>query len=76
MRPCVLSNEAVALELSEALEVSICEPAIANKSGPPSENRVKPTGISPPFSPVKIVSTPRVLAAVSDNSTMIASTRT
>ena len=49
---------------------------MASKSGPLSWNLEKPMGTSESLPPLKIVSTPRLFAAVSDSSTIIASTKT
>ena len=56
---------------------SIADPVKPNRSGPvPFWNLVIPIGISPSSAPAKIVSTPKLLAAVSESSTTIASTNT
>ena len=57
--------------------LSVAEPTIERRSGPESLNLVMPIGISPLLDPPeKTVSTPKSLAAFSDSSTTIASTRT
>ena len=68
--------EATALDESAALSSSDAEPIIETKSGPLLLSLVIPIGISSELAPEKTLSTPRVFAAVSDNSTIIASTRT
>ena len=56
---------------------SIADPVKPSRSGPvPFWNLVIPIGISPSSAPAKIVSTPKLLAAVSESSTTIASTNT
>ena len=55
---------------------SATEPTIDNKSGPDPPKRVIPIGTLSLSVPLNIVSIPRESAAVSDNSTIIASTRT
>ena len=78
INPWVLSSEVVAKVLSVALSpLWMALPVIASRSGLlVFWNRVMPMGIFPSFDPEKIISTPRFFAAVSDNSTIIASTRT
>ena len=56
---------------------SIADPVKPSRSGPvPFWNLVIPIGISPSSAPAKMVSTPKLLAAVSESSTTIASTNT
>jgi hypothetical protein len=74
--PWVFSNEAEAV-VDKFISVSSAdEPTIDNKSGPEPPKRVRPIGTLSSSDPLKMVSTPRELAAVSDSSTIIASTRT
>ena len=49
---------------------------IETKSGPPEFSLVIPTGISCELAPENTLSTPSLFAAVSDSSTIIASTNT
>ena len=76
--PCEFRREFAAIfDKVASSPPSIAEPVNPRRSGPfMLLNLVMPIGTSPSSAPAKIVSTPRLLAAVSDNSTMIASTRT
>ena len=75
-KPWVFSNEETAVVVSVTSVASFAAPAIPNKSGPEPENLVIPIGILSSSSPEKIASTPRLMAAFSDKSTTIASTKT
>ena len=55
---------------------SAAEPTIDKRSGPEPPKRVTPIGTLSSSAPLNTVSTPREFAAVSDNSTIIASTKT
>ena len=74
--PWVFSNDETAVDVSVTSVASSIAPAIPNKSGPEPENLVIPIGMLSSSSPEKIASTPRLLAAFSDKSTTIASTKT
>ena len=76
IKPCVFNNEADAVVDKFTSVSSAAEPTIDNKSGPDPPKRVTPIGTLSLSVPLKIVSTPRELAAVSDSSTIIASTKT
>ena len=72
----MFSNEAEAVVDKFTSVSSADEPTIDKRSGPEPPKRVKPIGTLSLSDPLKIVSTPSELAAVSDNSTIIASTKT
>ena len=75
-KPFELRIDAIALDDSAALSSSDADPIIETRSGPLLFSLVIPIGISSELAPEKTLSTPRELAAVSESSTIIASTRT
>ena len=75
-KPCVFNKEEIAVVVRDTFVSSSAAPAMLNKSGPVPEKRVIPICMLSSSSQVKIASTPCDLAALSDKSTTIASTKT
>ena len=70
------SNEAAAVVDRVTSVLSAADPTIESKSGPEPVNLVTPIGTLSLSVPLKIVSIPKFFAAVSESSTIIASTKT
>ena len=76
INPWVFSNEAEAVFDKVTSVLSAADPTIESKSGPEPPNLVIPIGTLSLSVPLKMVSIPRFFAAVSESSTIIASTKT
>jgi hypothetical protein len=76
INPCVFNNDDDAVVDKVTSVESATDPTIDSKSGPEPPNLVTPTGTLSLSDPLNIVSIPRLLAAVSESSTIIASTKT